>query len=410
MFNLSQQQREAFRKNVKAAVGETRVWLHRAHIEGEGAVAKVANRLMDCAKKAKISAPWLTTATIEAVFHDYLDPKARHIDTFGPAEPFAAVATASDLELWASEIADALLTLPRKYEAWVETPVEAEGAVITVDLSDAYQLVALSPAVAAEMPIHAVDGHRAERYHRSYPSRVVHERFYFVARFEGYLREHEPTPEIDEVVNAYNGLLGLLLVEGPLAFELMPSCTPPRARPITLYRIEGASTRELLPYQWFTQEDSWLVHDLTCAGRRDELASAAVASVSAAFSDPATRTAARWYLDSFSRSTGLMQIVQATIALEILLGDREKDEEDVGLSALLANRLAYLTGYTPAHRREISADFKRLYDLRSRIVHAGQNRLNDDERKALKALQRHTRNALHAEIEGFRTERDWKRT
>jgi hypothetical protein len=104
----------------------------------------------------------------------------------------------------------------------------------------------------------------------------------------------------------------------------------------------------------------------------------------------------------------LVQIVQATVALEILLGDRI-EAEALGLGTLLANRLAYLTGQTPTDRQHILTEFKRLYDLRSRIVHSGKTRLDDDERQALSDLQRHMQYALHEQIAGFGREEGWRK-
>lgn len=95
-----------------------------------------------------------------------------------------------------------------------------------------------------------------------------------------------------------------------------------------------------------------------------------------------------------------MQLVQAAIVLEILLGDRA-EADLMGLASLLANRLAYLIGHSPNERRRIVSDFKRLYDFRSRVVHAGAAEIDDSGRQALFDLQKYARLALHAQIGGL---------
>lgn len=388
-------------------VAETRVWLNCAHVEAQGAITQIAKRLKDCATKQKLAAAWLTPACIEAFVEDYLNPRVREAKTSGPARPVLELFDTEEIAAWSQAIGDGLLSLPWTYEAWLVTPLERSDSDNRVELESAYQVVALSQDDASSMPIHEPEP-SATRYHRRFPSRVSHENLQFVAIFEGYVRRDGVTPELDDVLNAYKGLLGLLVAEGSLFHKIPPDHVPPRAEPILIYRRGNDNSRELLPYQWLTQEDTWIIHDLDHLNKRRTPASEAIALVEGAFRDVATRTAARWYLDSFARSKGLVQIVQATVALEILLGDRIAAEA-VGLGTLLANRLAYLTGHTPTHRQEILADFKHLYDLRSRIVHSGKNRLDDDERQALSSLQRHMQYALHEQIAGLRQENEWRK-
>jgi hypothetical protein len=96
--------------------------------------------------------------------------------------------------------------------------------------------------------------------------------------------------------------------------------------------------------------------------------------------------AGRWLLDSWGGKNELLSFVQATVALEILLGD--KDVSDLlGVGALLRNRCAYLVGKTHKERAEILGDFKKIYDIRSKIVHRGKDRLKENERELFYTLQ-----------------------
>ncbi len=120
---------------------------------------------------------------------------------------------------------------------------------------------------------------------------------------------------------------------------------------------------------------------------------ASFAAIRAGFTDVSTRSAARWYADSTVGSNGLIQIVQAAIALEILLGD-ESGLEQIGTTALLANRLAYMIAETPHERRTILARFKQLYKVRSLIVHQGKAVLEERESAALYELRAYANRAI----------------
>lgn len=98
------------------------------------------------------------------------------------------------------------------------------------------------------------------------------------------------------------------------------------------------------------------------------------------------RLAARWLFESYCSTDVLQQYVQTSVAVEILLGDEKKNDK-VGLTALLANRCAYLIGKTPKARAQILNLFEELYDLRSRILHRGHNRLSRREVNQLDHLR-----------------------
>jgi hypothetical protein len=108
--------------------------------------------------------------------------------------------------------------------------------------------------------------------------------------------------------------------------------------------------------------------------------------------------AAKWLLDSWVGRNELLAFVQATVALEILLGDKESSDA-IGLGELLRNRCAYLIGSTHEQRAEILSEFKEIYDVRSKIVHRGKDRLNRVERKLLFKLRWMVNRVIQEEIE-----------
>ncbi|TCK37989.1 hypothetical protein B0G84_3290 [Paraburkholderia sp. BL8N3] len=97
------------------------------------------------------------------------------------------------------------------------------------------------------------------------------------------------------------------------------------------------------------------------------------------------RLAARWLFDCYSGKDELLKFVQAAIVIEILLGDKDT-AETTGLSNLLANRCAYLIAASHTERTNLIADFKRIYDVRSNIVHQGKTKLSHDEKEMFNKL------------------------
>ena len=108
--------------------------------------------------------------------------------------------------------------------------------------------------------------------------------------------------------------------------------------------------------------------------------------------------AGKWLLDSFSGKNELLSFVQATVALEILLGDKAASDL-IGLGELLRNRCAYLVGRTHAQRNEILEDFKKIYEIRSKIVHRGKDRLKRHERELLYTLRWLVSRVIQEELE-----------
>ena len=98
---------------------------------------------------------------------------------------------------------------------------------------------------------------------------------------------------------------------------------------------------------------------------------------------PRLTTAAIWLMRANISPREMDKILEATIAIEVLLGDRETSDR-IGLSKLMANRCAYSLGTSVTERREIIEFFVEFYRLRSDIVHSGRFKIDEDERKVVK--------------------------
>ena len=96
--------------------------------------------------------------------------------------------------------------------------------------------------------------------------------------------------------------------------------------------------------------------------------------------------ASQWHFESYGGSDEMLSFVQAAVVLEILLGDKAASDV-AGLGELLRNRCAYLISRNHAEREEILRDFRAIYDVRSKIVHAGKKHLNVPEWRLFSRLR-----------------------
>jgi hypothetical protein len=94
------------------------------------------------------------------------------------------------------------------------------------------------------------------------------------------------------------------------------------------------------------------------------------------------KTSCIWLFRSFHAERGMDKILSSTIAIEVLLGDRDASDR-IGLSKLMANRCAYSLGRTAEDRQAIYQFFIEFYKLRSEIVHSGRLNISDDELKVV---------------------------
>jgi len=230
--------------------------------------------------------------------------------------------------------------------------------------------------------------------------------YYFSERLTGYLPEYDSAPEFMAFVDAAKGFFGLCSVLGILRRRTDPLWSRQMATAILVYRAtNNKSLSELLPYRWLTKEESALFGRTEFNEAITSPLLVALDLVRVAFNDGPTRNAARWLAESEAGSDGLMQIVQSAIALEIIFGDEDEAKELGGVTALLANRLAFLVARTAAERRQIMFGFKEAYKVRSQIVHRGRSILNEKERNALYVLREYAHRAILRQTEQLLEER-----
>jgi Apea-like HEPN len=108
------------------------------------------------------------------------------------------------------------------------------------------------------------------------------------------------------------------------------------------------------------------------------------------------RLALHWYLDCLHESDELMKFFRMVVVIEILMGksdpsDKTKqrgqeNEAPPPVTELLSSRCAYSLGESIEEREALMRDFKRIYNLRSRIVHSGRRRIEPKDRSLIRRL------------------------
>lgn len=374
-----------------------------AHIDRDG-VVRLTARLRDMAAKKKLKLTWVTERSIRSFLRDQVEASLRSTPVpSGMSVPLGEVSAFADPHVTAERLADDLFTLPWTYELLLPLPISWQGTDehAEVVLDEDYRVVRFTTTDTETLPLHEVDEGDAEFYHREYPTGFATDRMYFAGRASGYIADRDASTAVEEFINAWKGLIGLLLVDLSLIRGIGTLTGAPKpSHAIVVHRMDG-STRRLEPYKWLALDDTALLQRFAETEQLLGDPEQSLRAIAPAFADMRVRTAARWHVDSLHLERGVVEIVQATICLEILFGD-EDEAEAVGVTSLLGNRLAYLIGRTPKDRTEALANFKRLYKIRSKIVHAGKAALDDSERDALEELQEYSRRAIHEHISGLR--------
>lgn len=106
------------------------------------------------------------------------------------------------------------------------------------------------------------------------------------------------------------------------------------------------------------------------------------------------RSALEWGFDSQENDNQTFAFIQACIGLEALLGDDDKDEP---LTTRLADRCSYILGTSHNDRAAIRKRFKKMYGVRSKVVHGRSARLSLSDAQELNSAQTMLANVIAAE-------------
>lgn len=88
-----------------------------------------------------------------------------------------------------------------------------------------------------------------------------------------------------------------------------------------------------------------------------------------------------WAFDCKATKNLEMAFLNTCFGLESLLG--ETGDEKIPLTEALADRCAYLISKTTSDRKKVKVHFRKIYQLRSKIVHGKTNYLTEDQRETV---------------------------
>lgn len=134
--------------------------------------------------------------------------------------------------------------------------------------------------------------------------------------------------------------------------------------------------------------------------KRIPLLRSTVKKISDVFSSEHSKSimlAAKWFFDSHKGSDQTLRYIRLMTTLEILLGEGA-DHSGASLGVILSNRLAYLIGKNHSERHEILKKFKKIYEVRSSILHRGQHKLKAKEQNLISGLESYCKRAIEAEV------------
>jgi hypothetical protein len=327
-----------------------------------------------------------------------------------------------DAEVLAVRLLDQFESLPWEYQITVPLPdslVELlRPAESAVELSPSIRLVRATEEFAKEFSL-AAAGESLNRRLAGGPSLMN-----VLARptpkwtdgavcvqiaAEGFIDQFGTSGTSNTAGRLLRSLLGMGLATHLLDSNLTVSATPQKSFAYVHRRKSDGAWHAMTRYDLDDSVSRGIanlkVRDLEGILEREHKpgsVSGQLSDISAAFragrrAEP-TILAAQWLFDSYARQHPLLSFVQSMVVLEIILGDKSVSDE-IGIGELISNRFAYLVGTTHDERTNLIADFKKIYQVRSQIVHSGKHTLTFSERALSWRLKWMCHRAIGKEIE-----------
>lgn len=308
----------------------------------------------------------------------------------GPSVPITELEPFSNALIVAKDMADEILSFPWQYEICVQAISSRSGSwPLDMDIQISRQLRLVSrDIIKGQLELSHPDPFLNKKL-CSYATQETPIKFgddksaYFVYRTSGFQSDRS-SPKIvadfyDEVRAFYGASIAFGLIEDDtwLSFN--------RQHVVIVNKIDD-NVREFA-YSEYLESDVQLATNIFEAEKYWSLEDTAediskklrpIVKMFMCSDAQRMRTSAIWLLRSYLADRGMDKILDATISIEVLLGDRESSDR-IGLSKLMANRCAYSLGKSHTERKELEEFFKRFYKLRSDIVHAGRLKVSKEE-------------------------------
>jgi hypothetical protein len=105
-----------------------------------------------------------------------------------------------------------------------------------------------------------------------------------------------------------------------------------------------------------------------------------------------------WLLDSLISSNQTISLLQCCIGMEAILGERSSGAQELGTTARLAERYAYLMGHSVHDRVQLREDFRKVFLKRGELVHARKTRLSFQDHWLIPKAQEMLQNLIRKEL------------
>jgi len=340
---------------------------------------------------------------ISDFIYDELKREFERLDLEGDVEPLTT--HVPDTRALAERLIDALEGLPRRYRIALEMPASLTklftAVAPVIQIFEGMTLIAKAPSESTEEPTERVPGPFGELRLRwaDGTETPLGTQVELQIEFEGYASDSTATESVADVLEEAKALIGSMV--GHKIIKVYVNGVG-RPRPAPRFSVYEESRAGAVQRGAFSPEFGALRIAPTQLSRvrilnaalRNELARAQLLGIGRMFERRSGKRlygtlilGSKWLLDSYLNHDKVLSYVQATVALETLLGDHLQSEK-VGVGALLGNRCAYLIAESLDERRQLLKSFSEIYDVRSKIVHRGQSRLSHDDQYRLSQLQR----------------------
>lgn len=311
--------------------------------------------------------------------------------------PLLSVLKCDNVESMADKLLDSFQSLPWTYSATIPLPVAMTDFALKLDpirdVSPRFRFIHDKAEIERASPPTGFFARQGGLF--GLLGMPEQPRACLQFQVDGYVARYGGTETVEEAKRLLRSFLGLAL-----ALELFRVGSAPfgsMGRQQIHFRRTAVETEDVSAHS-LSDPETALLHKLSY---KDSEIEEKIAAMSAIFSDTTKHQsllrACQWMFSSHVGDDPLTSFVQATVVLEIVLGDKASSNE-IGLGTLLANRCAYMIGRTISERAAILKEFKSIYGVRSQIVHSGKHRLTSTEMYYLYRLRWLGRRVIRGEV------------
>jgi hypothetical protein len=344
----------------------------------------------------KNKSEWLSISDVYSIFYDLVYESIT--SKTNSDEKYSGLLCDLTGEEGLEELIDSLcgfyISIPRNYSIYFPLPKISKSIHSNVPLSETVEFVTFDKA--NEIP---------GGYHRGLlqPSNELDlNKAYLKFSLEGYCNNRLENKSIRAALSNFKIILqqglfkGLFkIVEGqPAAYGLLGGSTHYQIPKLSLISVDQTDGEQRnvsteLPIEISKLLDSidldWTNDKVSTPFEKGEvelpikgyLRFPALLTESSDLESSRVKAAIEWCLDSKANENETLSFLQICIGLETLLGD---DESNGGLTETLADRCAYLISSDIKGRKTIKENFKKLYKIRSKIVHGVRTTIDQDQK------------------------------